>query len=102
MRRRGNVAVAARVLRISTTFRRAVEKLGIAAGSPAYRAVSASMRALVSSSLPGAGDFEIEFAPAKAFVRRVKGHNVWLVYRFDDNHVFLMTARGEPPVPVDE
>jgi hypothetical protein len=35
-------------------------------------------------------------------VRRVTNLNVWLFYRFDANHVFMMTARGEPPVPIDE
>jgi hypothetical protein len=94
--------VAARILRVSTTFRRSVDRLGIAAGSPVYRAVSATMRALASSGLPGVGDFETAFAPAKAFVRRVTGQNVWLLYRFDDDHVFVMTARSQPPVPLDE
>ena len=65
--------MAARILRVSTTFRRSVVKLGVAAGSPAYRAVSATMRALASSDPPGVGDFETAFAPAKAYVRRVMG-----------------------------
>jgi hypothetical protein len=29
-------------------------------------------------------------------------HNIWLLYRFDAEHVYLMTARAEPPVPLDE
>ena len=94
--------MAARILRLSTTFRRSVEKLGVLAGSPAYRAVSATMRALASAELPGVGDFETAFAPAKAWVRRVTGQNLWLLYRFDDGNVFVMTARGQPPVPLDE
>jgi hypothetical protein len=59
------------------------------------------MRALATSTLPGAGDFETAFAPTHALVRRVSGVNVWLLYRFDDAYVFLLTARGEPPVPSD-
>lgn len=94
--------MAARILRVSTTFRRSVEKLGVPAGSPAYRAVSATMRALASAALPGAGDFEIRFSPGRAFVRRVVGQNLWILYRFDDDQVFIMTARGQPPVPADE
>jgi hypothetical protein len=94
--------VAARVLRVSTTFRRSVERLGVPAGSPAYRAVSSTMRALASAELPGAGDFETHFAPTKAHVRRVTGQNLWLLYRFDDDSVFIMTVRGQPPVPLDE
>lgn len=101
MHRGGGMAVADRILRVSTTFRRSVERLGIKAGSPAYRAVSAAMRALATGTLPGAGDFGTAFAPAHAHVRRVSGANVWLLYRFDDAHVFLLTARGEPPVPSD-
>ena len=94
--------MAGRILRVSTTFRRSVEKLGVRAGSPAYRAVSTTMRALASTNLPGGGDFETSFAPGRAWVRRVLGQNIWLLYRFDDEHVFTMTARGQPPVPVDE
>jgi hypothetical protein len=101
MYRGGGMAVAERILRISTTFRRSIERRGIKAGSPAYRAVSGAMRALPTSNLPGPGDFETAFAPTYAHVRRVIGFNVWLLYRFDDRHLFLLTARGQPPVPVE-
>jgi hypothetical protein len=94
--------VAGRILRISTTLRRSVERLGVRAGSTAYRAVSATMRSLASGDLPGTGDYETSFSPGKAHVRRVPGQNVWILYRFDDEHVFIMTAHGQPPVPVDE
>jgi hypothetical protein len=60
------------------------------------------MRAFASADLPGGGDFETSFAPGRAYVRRVVGHNLWLLYRFDDDHVFIMSARNQPPVPVDE
>jgi hypothetical protein len=79
-----------------------VERLGVVAGSPAYRAVSVTLRALASADLPGPADFEAAFAPARAFVRRVTGQNIWLLYRFDHHHVFILTARDQPPVPVDE
>ena len=102
MHRGGGVAVAARVLGVSTTFRRSVEKLGIAQGSPVYRVVSATMRALASAELPAAGDYETAFPPGRAFVRRVGGKNVWILYRFDEDHVFVMTARDQPPIPADE
>ncbi|MBN1606607.1 MAG: hypothetical protein JW940_08225 [Polyangiaceae bacterium] len=90
-----------RILRVSTTFRRTVERLGVRAGSPAYRAVSATVRALASADVPGFGDYETSFSPGRAYVRRVVGHNLWILYRFDDVHVLIMTARGEPPVPAD-
>jgi hypothetical protein len=31
----------------------------------------------------------------------VGGRNVWILYRFDGAHVFAMTTRGTPPVPLD-
>jgi hypothetical protein len=52
--------------------------------------------------LPGVADGETHFAPTRAFARRVTGQNVWILYRFDEEHVYVMTARGEPPVPVDD
>ncbi|MGH7435774.1 MAG: hypothetical protein ACRENE_08870 [Polyangiaceae bacterium] len=86
---------------MSTTFRGSVAKLGVAAGAAPYRAVSATVRALAASDLPGARDFETPFAPGKAYARRVTGQNLWLLYRFDDQFVFVMTARDQPPVPAD-
>jgi hypothetical protein len=101
MCRGGGVAVADRILRVSTTFRRSVEKLGIVTGSRPYRAVSAALRSLAVGDLPGVGDFETSFSPGRAHVRRVVGHNVWVLYRFDGEHVSMLTVRGEPPVPID-
>jgi hypothetical protein len=95
------VAVGERVLRVSATFRRSVEQLGVRTGSPVYRAVTAAMRALASSQVPGPGDYETSFAPTRAQVRRVTGQNVWLLYRFDERHLFILTARGQPPVPTE-
>lgn len=79
-----------------------MERLGVGAGSAAYRAVTAAMRALASSELPGGGDYETSFSPGRAHVRRVTGRNLWILYRFDAEHVFIMTARNQPPVPADE
>lgn len=93
--------MAARILRVSTTINQSVAKLGVVAGSPAYRAVSATMRRLAADDLPGAGDFETSFSPGKAHVRRVAGQNLWLLYRFDERFVFVMTARDQPPIPAD-
>ncbi len=101
MYRGRGMAVADRILRVSATFRRSIERLGITAGSPANRVVSAAIRALTSNEIPGPGDFETTFAPTHVHVRRVAGCNVWLLYRFDDSHLFLLTARGQPPVPRD-
>lgn len=101
MHRGGRVAVAGRVLHVSTTFRRSLTRLGVVAGSPGYRALSATLHALASGNLPGAGDYETRFSPGTAHVRHVPGHNVWILYRFDDGRVFVMTSRHQPPVPVE-
>jgi len=93
--------VADRILRVSATFRRSIERLGIKAGSSAYRAVSAALRTLPTRELPAPDDFETAFAPTHAHVHRVSGINVWLLYRFNDRYLFLLTARGEPPIPAN-
>ncbi len=94
--------MARRVSRLSTTFRRSVIELGLQPGSPGFRVVFATAAALADADqLPGAGDDETKFGSSRAFVRRVGGRNVWILYRFDDDHVFAMTARATPPVPLD-
>jgi hypothetical protein len=76
--------------------------LGLPPKSPGFRAVFAAVAALADAAeLPGAGDDETTFGPGRAFVRRVSGRNVWILYRFDEDHMFALTTRGEPPVPVD-
>jgi len=94
--------VAGRVAKLSTTFRRSVIALDLPPGSPGFRAVFATVAALADAvELPGAGDDETRFGPGRAFVRRVGGTNVWILYRFDDVHIFAMTTRSQPPVPLD-
>ena len=66
------------------------------------RAVNATIRTLKDDALPGAGDYETAFAPGRAYVRRVVGQNLWLLYRFDDEHISVLTARSQPPVPIDD
>ncbi len=94
--------MARRVAKLSTTFRRSVIELGMAPGSPGFRAVFATVAALANADeLPGPGDDETTFGPGRAFVRRVIGRNVWILYRFDDEHVYAMSTRDAPPVPVN-
>jgi hypothetical protein len=52
-------------------------------------------------TLPGPVDFETEFAPGRAYVRRVSGENLWVLYRFDAIYLDVLAVRGDPPVPVD-
>jgi hypothetical protein len=92
-----------RVPRLSATFRRGLNALSVNPGSHAFRAVFATIAALAKTDeLPGPADYEASFSPGRAYVRRVTSHNVWLFYRFDADHVFLLTARREPPVPIDD
>jgi hypothetical protein len=70
-------------------------------GSAGFRAVFAAVAGLADANeLPGPGDDETAFTPGRAFVRRVGGRNIWILYRFDDDHVFALTTRGVPPVPI--
>lgn len=94
--------MARRVPRLSTTFRRSLEKIGVAPGTSRYRAVFATIGSIAGADdLPGPADVETNFAPGRAYVRRVGGQNIWLLYRFDEQHVSMLTARDEPPAPAD-
>lgn len=91
--------MARRVAQLSTTSRRAVIDLGLAPGSPGFRAVFATIAALANAEeLRCPGDDETTFGVGRTFVRRVVGRNVWVLYRFDNDHVFALTARTQPPV----
>jgi len=94
--------VGRRVPRLSTTFRRSLDHLGVRPGTKEYRAVFAAIGAMEAATLPGAADQETAFSPGRAFVRRVLGQNIWIVFRFDEDHLFVLTARSQPPVPLDE
>lgn len=95
--------MAGRIPRLSTTFRRTLTAIGVPPKSAVSRAVFATIGALGDAALlPGPADFETRFAPGRAHVRRVPGHNLWILYRFDKDHVFLITVRAEPPVPAGD
>jgi hypothetical protein len=55
-----------------------------------------------ADDLPGPADVLVKLAPGFAHVRRVPGQNLWIWYRFDDEHVDMVTLKSEPPVPEDE
>lgn len=77
--------------------------LGIGSGTPRSTAVFAAIRTLSDAErLPGPMDVRAKFAPGFAHVRRVPGQNLWIWYRFDDEHVDMVTLNSEPPVPEDE
>ena len=56
---------------------------------------------LAAGELPGPSDFETRFSTRQAHVTLVRGENIWILYRFDDERLYMVTACGEPPVPVD-
>jgi hypothetical protein len=93
---------AGRIPRLSTTLRRTLDAIGVRPGTALHRVVNATIRSLKNDTLPGAGDYTTAFAPGHAYVRRVSGQNIWLLYRFDEEHVTVMTARNQPPIPFDE
>jgi hypothetical protein len=40
--------------------------------------------------------------PGRAYVRRVPGQNLWVLFRFDATPVDVLTVRDAPPVPFEE
>ena len=94
--------VPSRILRLSVGFVRSKQRLGLAPGSAMLRTVLATARAIADASvLPGPVDFETDFAPGRAHVRRVPRQNLWVLYRFDATHVDVLTVRTDPPVPAE-
>jgi hypothetical protein len=97
------VALARRIPRLSATLKRGLLKIGIAPRSTRFRAVFATVGALASADvLPSPMDSETVFPPGRAHVRRVPGHNLWILFRFDAMHVDVLAVRDAPPIPVDE
>jgi hypothetical protein len=84
-------------------YRRAVRALGVVNGSPAGVAIGATIMALAKAvELPGPADARTTFHPGLANVRRVPGRNFWILYRFDEVYVEVLSLRDAPPVPHDE
>lgn len=80
-----------------------MRSLGIATSTPRSLAVFAAIGTLTRADpLPGPGDVRSKFAPGHAHVRRVPKQNLWVWYRFGDDHVDVLAVRNEPPVPLDE
>jgi hypothetical protein len=77
--------------------------LGIRSATPRSQAVFAAIRSLADADeLPGPMDARAKFAPGYAHVRRVAGQNLWIWYRFDEEHVDMVTLQDQPPIPADE
>jgi hypothetical protein len=57
---------------------------------------------LASDELPAPSDFETRFSTRRAHVTRVRSENIWILYRFDHERLYMVTACGEQPAPADE
>jgi hypothetical protein len=80
-----------------------MRSLEIATGTPKSLAVFATIGTLTrAESLPGPADARCKFAPGHAYVHRVPRQNLWVWYRFGDDHVDVLALRSEPPVPDDD
>jgi len=95
--------VPPRITRLSVGFARNKGRLGLSPGSPELRRVLATVAAIgAAEALPGHSDFETTFGPGRAHVRRVPGRNLWVLYRFDEEFVDILTLRDDPPIPADD
>ena len=95
--------MAGRLLSLSTTFGRSLRKLGVVSGSSRQRTVMLEARAIAErGDLPGPSDYETRYGAGSAHVRRVPRENVWILYRFDAERVYVMQVEGTPPVPLDD
>jgi hypothetical protein len=47
-------------------------------------------------------DFEAEFKPGTALVRRAGSANLWIWFRFTEDSVTILSVTNTPPVPLTE
>lgn len=94
----------ARVIRLTDRFRRRLEALRVAPGSPTSAAIGATIGALAEAEvLPGMLDTAASLPPTgRALVRRVGGRNLWIWYRLEGGELKLVTLTRSPPVPLDK
>jgi hypothetical protein len=102
-----------RVLLLTKPYLHSRSSLGIAAGTDASRAVSATLRQLLAASGPLPGDVEAYLTPVAsalvqrlegrtmltAFVRRVPGRALWVWYRPRVQELELVLLTTVPPIP---
>lgn len=92
----------ARVVRLSGTFRRRLDAIGVLPGSPERAAVGATLAVLAeAATLPGLLDTAALIPPTtQAYVRRVGGRNLWVWYRATDDELVAVTITRSAPVPM--
>ena len=92
--------MAGRIPRLSAILKRGLIRMGVRPRSKRFTLVFVTIGVLARAvELPGR-DGRTAFPPGHAHVRRVPGENLWILYRFDEQHVFVMTVRDQPPVPI--
>lgn len=95
--------MAGRLLTLTPGFARARSRLGIQTGSERARVLAACLNSLASvERLPGVADFEAEFKPGTAHVRRAGGANLWVWFRFAEDSVTILSVTNTPPIPLSE
>jgi hypothetical protein len=89
-----------RVLRLTTPYLRAADRLGIVAGTPRGRALGRILARLTEDpALPASGDDRALLPPTReAFVRHVPGQDLWVWYVLNGEVVFAVALTAEPPV----
>jgi hypothetical protein len=92
--------VARVVKALGGAFRASIDWLRL--GGEARRAIYRTVNALASESLPGE-DFEalMPFGGGVAWVRKVPGRRLWLLYRFDAATLAPLAVVDRAPVRVE-
>jgi hypothetical protein len=84
-----------RVLRLSTAFLRAYRRLGVVPGTPAARAIAATIRELDGDvRLPAESDVEFMMPPSlTGYLRQVRRTGFDLAYAVSETEVVVLTLR---------
>jgi hypothetical protein len=92
-----------RLLRLTTPYLRAADRLGVLHGTARGRAVARVLAELrTDETLPRPDDAQAMRPPVRtAFVRRVPGRNLWLWYTLHGDVVFAVALTADPPIPLD-
>ena len=65
-------------------------------------AVSVAIDTLEQQELPSPGSIRVQLPPvAEGWALRVPGFNLWIVYTFGSQEVFVRAISRQPPIPAD-
>jgi hypothetical protein len=95
-----------RVLQIIASYALSQHRLRPPLTTSEHRAVRRTLRQLeTDEALPGPVDYEALLSPPAvgvAWARQVEDYRLWILYRFDDQHVSLREIAERAPVRVDD